>query len=302
MRFSIYQDSAIGNRTVNQDRMGYCFSTDSLLMILADGMGGHLRGEIAAQIALQSIGAAFQLQASPKLADPVAFLDASLRKAHRDILRYQDVNFLPESPRTTIVTAIVQDGSIWWAHAGDSRVYLLRNRELIARSRDHSKVQTLLALGLIDPSEEDTHPERNKVLNCLGSPFEPTVEINPPIRLRVGDRVLLSSDGLWSGVAQDELARVLFEKPVDAAIPELIQIAVMHNGHSADNCTGVGMMWEGDGAITAGVATDVLSEGSFTTTIIEEIPASEPQRDLTEDEIERTISEIKTAIERSNSR
>jgi PPM family protein phosphatase len=100
------------------------------------------------------------------------------------------------------------------------------------------------------------------------------------------------------------MIRLLFEQTVDAAVPELITNAVLANGRSADNTTALALVWEGegDGATGAGVATDGLGEGSFTTTIIEEIPESEPQRDLTEDEIERTISEIKSAIERSNSR
>ena len=94
MRFSIYQDSALGARSVNQDRMGYCFTRDSLMMVVADGMGGHLRGEVAAQIAVQTTAAMFQSSARPALGDPVAFLDSSLRRAHRDILRYQEVHNL----------------------------------------------------------------------------------------------------------------------------------------------------------------------------------------------------------------
>ena len=69
MRFSIFQDSALGARTVNQDRMGYCFTRASLLMVLADGMGGHLRGEVAAQIAMQTVASVFQQSARPKLVD-----------------------------------------------------------------------------------------------------------------------------------------------------------------------------------------------------------------------------------------
>ena len=128
MRFSIFQDTEIGGRSINQDRMGYCFTSDSLMMILADGMGGHLRGEVAAQMTLQSVGASFQAQARPRVDDPVSFLDGALRKAHRDILRYQNQNSLPEAPRTTVVAAIIQDSKIWWAHAGDSRLYLRERR------------------------------------------------------------------------------------------------------------------------------------------------------------------------------
>ena len=81
MRFSIFQDTDVGGRSINQDRMGYCFSRESLLMVLADGMGGHLRGEIAAQIAMQTVASMFQQQAMPRLRDPVAFIcSGSLRR------------------------------------------------------------------------------------------------------------------------------------------------------------------------------------------------------------------------------
>ncbi len=108
MRFSIYQDTELGARSVNQDRMGYCFTRDALLMLVADGMGGHLRGEVAAQITLQTVAALFQTMARPALEDPAEFLDMSLRRAHRDILRYQEQHNLPESPRTTVVACLVQ--------------------------------------------------------------------------------------------------------------------------------------------------------------------------------------------------
>ena len=111
MRFSIFQDTALGARSVNQDRMGYCFTRDSLLMLLADGMGGHLRGEVAAQLAIQTAAAAFQESARPMVADPVGFLDHALRSAHREIMRYQEAHGLPESPRTTVVPSGAQSVS-----------------------------------------------------------------------------------------------------------------------------------------------------------------------------------------------
>lgn len=301
MRFAIYQDTATGARSVNQDRMGYCFTSDSLLMVVADGMGGHLRGEVAAQVTLQSVGSLFQAEARPRIIDPVKFLDNALRKAHRDILRYQAQNGLPEAPRTTVVAAVVQESKIWWAHAGDSRLYLVRGDQVIGRTRDHSKVQTLVALGLIQPGEEDQHPERNKVLNCLGSPFEPTVEINPPVRLQLGDRVLLCTDGVWSGFSEKALCASLTGQSVDAAIPDIIRLALASNGRMADNATAIGLLWDGDGPPVSDGGEPLL-ENAFTTTIVEEIPNAEIDRDITEDEIERTIHEIRTAIERSNSR
>ncbi|MFT4100221.1 MAG: serine/threonine-protein phosphatase [Burkholderiaceae bacterium] len=300
MRFSIFQDSAIGARSMNQDRMGYCFTRDALFMVVADGMGGHLRGEVAAQIALQSSAAVFQSSARPSVADPVAFLDQALRHAHREILRYQHRHGLPEAPRTTIVASIVQAGRAWWAHAGDSRIYLMRDGLVLARTRDHSKVQTLVSMGLLQPGEEETHPERNKVLNCLGSPFEPTIEISQPIGLQAGDRLLLCSDGLWSAWAEAELGRALCAAPIAQSVPEIVRRSVATLGRTADNCTGLAFTWEGESAAAAGgVSSSTLPEGAYTSTIMPHVPTGESARELSEDEIERTIREIRSAIDKT---
>ncbi|UCE31109.1 MAG: serine/threonine-protein phosphatase, partial [Burkholderiales bacterium] len=162
MRFSIYQDSAIGGRTVNQDRMGYCYTREALLMVVADGMGGHARGEVAADITVRTMGALFQREAQGRIEDPRRFLDTGLRAAHHEILRYQKERKMPEPPRTTVVACLVQDGQAWWAHAGDARLYWLRGDRVMARTRDHSRVQNRLELGLISVTEPETHPDRNK--------------------------------------------------------------------------------------------------------------------------------------------
>lgn len=299
MRFSIFQDTALGGRSTNQDRMGYCFTRDALFMILADGMGGHMRGEVAAQIALQSTAALFQTRARPALPDPVEFLDSALRHAHHEILRYQQLQQMPEAPRTTVVACVVQAGTAWWAHAGDSRFYLLRGGGVLSRTRDHSKVQTMVALGLLQPGEEETHPERNKVLNCLGSPFEPTVEIGQATKLQAGDRLLLCSDGLWSAMNEEELSRSLLAGPISQTIPDMVRRAVASMGRAADNTTAVALAWEGESEeATDGdsVSSATLPEGAFTSTITPGVVADEPSKEMSEDEIERTIREIRTAI------
>ena len=99
MRFTIYQDSAIGARNTNQDRMGYCFSREALLAVVADGMGGHMRGEVAAQLAMQAAAAMFQKWAQPRLRDPAGFLDEALRAGHRELHRYRELHEMPECPR-----------------------------------------------------------------------------------------------------------------------------------------------------------------------------------------------------------
>lgn len=304
MRFSVFQDSAIGARANNQDRMGYCFSRESLLMVVADGMGGHLRGEIAAQLAMQTAAALFQRDAQPRLRDPAAFLDQALRAGHRELHKYRELHELPECPRTTVVACVIQDNQAWWAHAGDSRLYMLRRGKVLARTRDHSKVETLVNLGLITEEESETHPERNKVLNCLGSPFEPAIEIASPWALRADDVLLLCSDGLWSGLKEDEIARQLSAEPVNHVVPRLVELAIERNGAIADNTTALALRWNQETELDEipTLSSLGLPDGAVTTTISigQTDGPSVDVPDLTEDEIEKTIAEIQAAIRRTN--
>ena len=111
MRFTIYQESRIGQRASNQDRIAHCYSREALLMLVADGMGGHLHGELAAHIAAQHITQAFQREARPRLPDPGLFLSRALVGAHHAILDDALDRLLPEAPRTTLVACVVQDGA-----------------------------------------------------------------------------------------------------------------------------------------------------------------------------------------------
>jgi len=300
VRFSIYQDTLCGARPTNQDRMGYCFTRETLLMLVADGMGGHLHGEVAAHLALQAAAACFQADARPLLADPPAFLDRALRHAHHEILRHQTLHELPEAPRTTIVACVVQQGRAWWAHAGDSRLYWLREGRVVTRTRDHSKVQNLIDLGQLDPGDADTHPERNKVLNCLGSPFEPTIDLGGDVALKPGDTLLLCSDGVWSALPEAALATLLSSDSVLASVPSVVRAAVEEAGPMADNATALAMSWGDEPATGAVLSSDDVPEGAITTTIaVGQLEAGSPADVLSEDEIERTIREIREAISRT---
>ena len=303
MRFSVYQESHIGGRKNNQDRMGYSFTRDALLLLLADGMGGHIQGEMAATIAMQTIGSLFQQSANPYVKKPERFLEDSFFAAHREIHRYRAINNLPETPRTTIVACLIQHNSAFWAHCGDSRLYWMRNGQILARTRDHSRIETLIAQGKVDPSERDTHPDRNKLFNCLGAPNMPIVEISRRASLQSGDVLLLCSDGLWSVLPDHVLAQRLQSNTIVRAVPELISTATEVAGKGSDNVTALAMMWESSDNSVSGAATittHTLPIGSVTTTIQAPRHADLENSDaFNENEIEKAIDEIRSAIEKS---
>lgn len=303
MRFSVYQSSHIGGRKANQDRMGYSFTRDALLLVLADGMGGHILGEMAASITLQTIGILFQQNAKPYIKKPERFLEDSFMAAHREIHRYRALNNLPETPRTTIVACLIQHNSAFWAHCGDSRLYWMRNGQILARTRDHSRIETLIAQGKVDPSERDTHPDRNKLFNCLGAPNMPIVELSRRASLQSGDVLLLCSDGLWSVLPDHVLAQRLQNNTVVRAVPELITTAAGIGGKTGDNVTALAVMWEGSNVLddaSTTITTHTLPVGTVTTTIQAPRADLEQTDVFNETEIEKAIEEIRGAIEKSS--
>jgi serine/threonine protein phosphatase PrpC len=304
MRFSIYQESKKGGRKSNQDRMGYCFTRDALLMIVADGMGGHVQGDIAAQIAVQTVGRAFQEQALPMLKSPSRFLESTMLDAHQQILDYRTANRLSESPRTTIVACVVQDGAAFWAHVGDSRLYWIRGGEIVAQTRDHSKIQSMILKGLASPADIDTHPDRNKLFNCLGSPEPPTVELSRKMALKPGDTLFLCTDGLWSAVDEQAISSAFASSTVMRAVPDLITAALTEARNDADNVTAMAMSWAGsESRDEQGVSTAGMPMGAITTTIDALRPGradASQQAPMTDSEIERAIADIRASIRKSN--
>ena len=305
MRFSIYQESLIGGRKVNQDRMGYCYTRDALLMLLADGMGGHIQGEVAANIAMQTMSALFQEVAVPSVKKPEQFLEDGMFAAHREIHRYRAVNQLPETPRTTLVACLVQHGTALWAHVGDSRLYWMRRGQIVARTRDHSRVEALIAQGKLDPAERDTHPDRNKLFNCIGAPTIPMIDMGRPSTLQPGDVIMMCSDGLWAVLPEQALASAIGSRTVVRAVPEMVHAAAALAGRNSDNVTAMAMMWE-DGAENGDadvglITTSLVPLGAVTTTIHAPRHADLDGADQFDDsEIEKAIAEIRAAIDKSS--
>lgn len=240
MKFDVFQTSQIGGRKYNQDRVAYAYTDEALLLVLADGMGGHLHGEIAAQIAVHAFMQAFAQVAKPRVPDPEAFLREVTKNGHEAIIRYAQENQLGGNPGTTCVAALVQDGHVCWAYAGDSRFYLLRDKAVAAVTLDHSIVQQWAEWGIITYAEMKTHPDRNKITNCLGGVDDSFyVESSARVPVQSGDVLLLCSDGLWSPLSNEEIAEKLAVGSLPNALGEMIKIALQREQARADNTTAV---------------------------------------------------------------
>ena len=301
MRFTVYQVSRKGGREKNEDRIGYCYTRDSGLFALADGMGGHPEGEVASQLALQTIAALFQRDAKPTLPDPLKFLQEAIVAGHQQLLRYATQKALIDTPRTTMVACVLQGPYAYWAHCGDSRLYLVRGDKLVSRTRDHSYSELHQTLNQVVPLNSKFN--RNVLFTCLGSPGKPVIDTIGPIRLQAGDKVLLCSDGLWGTVSDAVIIDLLSRKTISDAVPEMVEQALRNGGAKCDNVSVLAVDWEGaedSAAVQASVATNSLGDEVFASTIQASVRGSDAHEELDEAEIERSIKEINEAIKRSS--
>ncbi len=296
MKFSVFQLSRRGGREKNEDRMGYCYTREAGLFVLADGMGGHPDGEVAAQIVLQTLSSLFQRDAKPQLASPQNFLASSLMAAHHRIIRYASERGMLDTPRSTLVAGLVQAGELHWLHCGDSRLYVVRDGRLLSRTRDHSYSEAQANAGA--PVE---NINRNVLFTCIGSTVRPMFDVAGPLRLAEGDKVLLCSDGLWGSLDDDQITRTLADNPVSEAVPTLVEAALQLAGEHSDNVTVLAMEWEtpaDSGFQHSGFTeTQMMGDEVFASTI--QAAGVDPQDEMDEQAIERSIAEINEAIQRT---
>ena len=292
MKYGLVHETRIGARRVNQDRVGYWSTDESLLMAVADGLGGHLHGEVAAELAMAILGSAFTREARPRLADPGAFLQRALAAGHAAILRDAERRGLPDTPRTVIVACVVQDGHAYWTHVGDSRLYLVRGGRIVHRTRDHTVVQQLIDEGRIREEALATHPERNRLLQCLGGYQTPRPEPVERERLARDDILVLCSDGFWGPLTQRQLLHGLSARGLKDAIPELVELAEHRAGRECDNVSVLAMAWDEDAVppcettVPEGPRTDIQD---FTATDLDFMR-------MTDEDIDKAIDDLKVAL------
>jgi serine/threonine protein phosphatase PrpC len=301
MKYALFHETRIGKRPYQQDRLAYWHTKDALFMVVADGMGGHAHGDVAAQITVDCMGSAFKNEAKPKVADPDKFLFTSITRAHAMILHQTQKQGLSQdqsnSPRTTVVACLVQGGYAFWSFVGDSRLYVIRDGRILTRTRDHTPVQMLIDAGRIREEAAATHPDRNKLLQCLGGPRPPRVEPTAQVRLSEDDVVLLCSDGFWGPLTQRQLLMGLLGRDLKQALPEMLTLSETGAGPRCDNLSVLAIRWH-DKAVPAPVEPMTVPMDDQPTDV-RDFTATEPDfMHMTDADIERQIAEIKKALQK----
>ena len=245
MKYELAHTSLLGNRKSNQDRWLVLEAPDAVLLALADGMGGHPRGERAAEILMDTCRKTFLTSRKP-IDNPRVFLSGLLDMAHHQILEFGRQQTPPIEPRTTGVLCLLQEGKAYWAHLGDSRLYIMRDGVIAFRTDDHSYVEQLRQQGLISSSQVHTHRFRNYVTRCLGGQNNhPVAELSDPFPLQDGDVILLCTDGFWAPLAERTLVDSLWDMShvLAETLDGLAEQATNTSSPESDNVTAVALRW-----------------------------------------------------------
>ncbi len=248
MKIEYAKVSALGDREENQDRAAVVVAEDAAIMLVFDGMGGHENGAQAAEIGLEIVQNMFMSSTLP-LFDPQGFLYMSMSRAHDEVVKIGADVAVDYRPRATCAVCLIQESGSWWGHIGDSRIYHLRQSGLVMRSRDHSHVEVLIQEGAITEEEALAHPMRNFVECCLGGDTAvPDMSITRKMLLEPGDVLLACTDGLWSGITDDEMADMA-TRPINNLAENLKALSVKAlttNAPYSDNTTGTVLQWLGE--------------------------------------------------------
>jgi protein phosphatase len=206
-----------------------------VVIAVADGMGGHVGGEIASSRALGPIGE-IDRASHPSAEAASEALGEAIAEANRLVLDHGEANPELSGMGTTLTAAMIREGRLHVAHVGDSRAYLLRDGELTQLTSDHTLVEQMVRNGQISRAEAAVHPHRSVLTRAIG--VDRTIEVDTlaPVPLQPGDQVLLCSDGLTGPLNETDLAHLLAEHDDgDGAVQALIDAA--NDAGGPDNIT-----------------------------------------------------------------
>ena len=213
----------IGNREVNEDHVCMSHQGDRYCFTLADGLGGHGKGEVASQMVAQSICGQFQ-----KEPDAPDFLQHAYDTAQEELTKEKKQRHETTSMMTTAVTLLLRDDKAQWAHIGDSRLYWFQKNKVVCRTIDHSVPQMLVLSKEIRERKIRNHPDRNKLTKAFGSTKKMIpCTVSESVDLKDCQGFLLCSDGFWELVYEREMCRTLKKsKTVSEWVSRMTEIIV----------------------------------------------------------------------------
>lgn len=223
-------------RVINEDYLAHFNTTYGYCVIVCDGMGGHAAGDIASRWALEDIknylqdGKVTKLSTAHSLQNAIEFANYKIREAVKHNAELVGMG-------TTCVMAIIKNAEMYVAHAGDSRLYLIRNNAITQLTKDHSAIQYLIDAGVLTREEALTSEKRNQITKAIGifEKVDPTIT-KDPFQLNFNDKILLCSDGLTEHVTSEQILEIINTNP-DVQLASMKLIEKANNGGGTDNIT-----------------------------------------------------------------
>lgn len=284
MEFSVAQQSIQGGRDYNEDRTAVYERKDALLLIVADGLGGHAGGEIASQAFIDALGASFAKATSEQLEDAANFLTLSINYAHHMIHRRAATQgFDPDSPKTTCVVCLIYHGVAQWAHAGDSRLYLIRDRKITSQTEDHVSHRI--------------NSSNSPINRCVGGVEPPKPALSNRYHVDEGDSFVLATDGAWHSLKTADLHDYIDPQHPTLGLDTLLQTLENRNKAPSDNLSMVILYW---GVEQFDRPAEYDSRDKGTANHLENVGAKPESKisvaDFDMDELDSTIFEIESFI------
>ncbi|MGL5436055.1 MAG: PP2C family protein-serine/threonine phosphatase [Lachnospiraceae bacterium] len=222
--------SKTGGREHNEDCVSSGKHENGYLFALADGLGGHGKGEIASGVAVNT---SIQLYIDRRVKK--FHMDQAFLQAQSDIVKRQEQDTTCKDMKTTLVLLQIEDGTATWGHIGDSRLYRFQNGKVVERTLDHSVPQMLVAIGEIKEKNIRKHPDRNRLLRVLGVDEDDVrYQISESVVCNKQQAFLLCSDGFWELIEEKKMEHTLKKAATTEEWLKLMEAVVIKNGRGTD--------------------------------------------------------------------
>ena len=233
------QISKTGGRDNNEDSAISVESNHNYCFVVADGLGGHGKGEVASQL----VAEVFEREFWANSVNNENFIIDTFQKAQDEVVELQQLQRETGGMKTTAVVLTIVEGQCDWGHIGDSRLYIFNENKVKLRTLDHSVPQMLVAAGAIKEKHISTHPDRNRILRAIGGEWDsPKYELaQNKLPLRECQAFLLCTDGFWEHITEKKMRKFLkrsktVKEWLDAMVAEVEKNGT---GRNMDNYTAI---------------------------------------------------------------
>ncbi len=239
--YSTYTD--IGERQINEDSLKVVDLGNKKLFVVADGLGGHGRGEVASGLVVDALERQFNEKSRIKM-----FLEEGVQSAQEELLAEQERLHAENEMKTTIVGLMIDKNKAKWIHCGDSRLYMFYKNKVEQKTIDHSLLQALIKANQIKAEDYEKYADRNILLQVMGTEWDlPQYSVSKLYKVKKCQAFLLCSDGFWELIDEAEMERLLKESSTVQEWLERMRAVVQENdkGINMDNNTAIAVWCEG---------------------------------------------------------